>query len=85
MRFILVLGAVVALSAAPAFAEVMNGDTGQVIQPGQQTPVASGAGNAGSAGTLSGDSGQESSTAQTNAGGQAGLRTGGAAPLVNKQ
>ena len=80
----LILAAAVALAAAPVYAATLNGDTGQVTQPYTATPPSSGSsGTAGNAGDLP-SPGAATSTAQTNAGGQAGVRTGGATPDVNK-
>jgi hypothetical protein len=79
---LLILAASAALIAAPAFAAEVNGDTGQVYQPGVHTPPASGsAGTAGNAG----DTASPGSTAPVGSGGgQAGLRSQGSTPNTNR-
>lgn len=79
-----ILAAVAALIATPVYAAEINGDTGQVVQPGTITPPASGnSGTAGNAGDLP-NPGALTHQQVAPAGGQAGMRSEGGTPSTNK-
>ncbi len=77
----LVLAAAAAIIAVPALAAEVNGDTGQVYQPGVQTPAASGSAGSGNGGTLASPG---SLAPVGSGGGQAGLRSQGSTPNTNR-